>query len=312
MYAGLNRLILDTDASVLLVTGPGHGAPANLANLWIDGCLEDVKPEMSRDREGLSEARAPVLLAGRLPQPHRPDRARHDPRGRRARLRAGDRVRRRAGQPRADRRLHRRRRRGRDRPDGGRVALQQVPRPRDLRRGAADAAPQRLQDRQPDDLQLDDRHRADEAVRGLRLAPDDRRGRGPRRRAGRRAGHRLRRDPRAAERRARRQPPGAPDLADADRALAEGLDRHPRARRHPGGGHLQVPPGARDAGPHQPRAPAGAGGLAALLRPRGAVRRERRPGPRDRRDVPDRRAAHGRQPARQRRAHARCRCSCPS
>jgi xylulose-5-phosphate/fructose-6-phosphate phosphoketolase len=54
MYAGLNRLILDTKASVLLVTGPGHGAPANLANLWIDGCLEDIKPELSRDRDGLA------------------------------------------------------------------------------------------------------------------------------------------------------------------------------------------------------------------------------------------------------------------
>jgi xylulose-5-phosphate/fructose-6-phosphate phosphoketolase len=54
VYAGLNRLILDSDASVLLVTGPGHGAPANLANLWIDGCLEDIKPELSRDRDGLA------------------------------------------------------------------------------------------------------------------------------------------------------------------------------------------------------------------------------------------------------------------
>ena len=53
VYAGLNRLILDTNASVLLVTGPGHGAPANLANLWIDGCLEDVKPELARNRDGL-------------------------------------------------------------------------------------------------------------------------------------------------------------------------------------------------------------------------------------------------------------------
>jgi xylulose-5-phosphate/fructose-6-phosphate phosphoketolase len=53
VYAGLNRLILDTEASVLLVTGPGHGAPANLANLWIDGCLEDIKPHLSRDRDGL-------------------------------------------------------------------------------------------------------------------------------------------------------------------------------------------------------------------------------------------------------------------
>jgi xylulose-5-phosphate/fructose-6-phosphate phosphoketolase len=54
VYGGLNRLILDTDASILLVTGPGHGAPANLANLWIDGCLEDIKPELSRDRDGLA------------------------------------------------------------------------------------------------------------------------------------------------------------------------------------------------------------------------------------------------------------------
>jgi xylulose-5-phosphate/fructose-6-phosphate phosphoketolase len=53
VYAGLNRVILETDASVLLVTGPGHGAPANLANLWVDGCLEDIKPELSRDHDGL-------------------------------------------------------------------------------------------------------------------------------------------------------------------------------------------------------------------------------------------------------------------
>jgi xylulose-5-phosphate/fructose-6-phosphate phosphoketolase len=53
MYAGLNRLILDNGASILLVTGPGHGAPANLANLWIDGCLEEIRPEYSRDGEGL-------------------------------------------------------------------------------------------------------------------------------------------------------------------------------------------------------------------------------------------------------------------
>ena len=55
IYAGLNRLILETQASFLLLTGPGHGAPANLANLWIDGCLEDVYPELSRDRAGLAK-----------------------------------------------------------------------------------------------------------------------------------------------------------------------------------------------------------------------------------------------------------------
>src|SRR5713101_259080 len=33
IYTHLNRLIRHRDASVLLITGPGHGAPANLANL---------------------------------------------------------------------------------------------------------------------------------------------------------------------------------------------------------------------------------------------------------------------------------------
>ena len=46
--------------------------------------------------------------------------------------------------------LRDRRRRGGDRPAGGELALQQVPRPGARRRGAADPAPQRLQDRQPD------------------------------------------------------------------------------------------------------------------------------------------------------------------
>ena len=104
MYAGLNRLILDTGASILLVTGPGHGAPANLANLWIDGCLEDVDPELSRDRDGLGQAGPQLLLAGRLPEPPRADRARDDPRGRRARLRARHGLRRGARQPGPDRR----------------------------------------------------------------------------------------------------------------------------------------------------------------------------------------------------------------
>ena len=53
MYAGLNRLIHDNDANILLVTGPGHGAPANHANLWLEGTHFDFDPALSRDFEGL-------------------------------------------------------------------------------------------------------------------------------------------------------------------------------------------------------------------------------------------------------------------
>ena len=53
VYASLNRLILEREAEVLLVTGPGHGAAANLANLWLEGSLEEIDPSLGRDRSGL-------------------------------------------------------------------------------------------------------------------------------------------------------------------------------------------------------------------------------------------------------------------
>jgi xylulose-5-phosphate/fructose-6-phosphate phosphoketolase len=48
----LNRLIRRTQQSVLLVTGPGHGAPANLANLFLEGTLAEFDPGLTRDRAG--------------------------------------------------------------------------------------------------------------------------------------------------------------------------------------------------------------------------------------------------------------------
>jgi len=53
IYVHLNRLILRTDASILLITGPGHGAAANLANMYLEGSLTEFYPELTRDREGL-------------------------------------------------------------------------------------------------------------------------------------------------------------------------------------------------------------------------------------------------------------------
>ncbi|HEX7077202.1 MAG TPA: phosphoketolase family protein [Candidatus Eisenbacteria bacterium] len=55
IYAHLNRLILETGASVLLVTGPGHGAAANMANLWLEGTITEYYPDVTRDAAGLAE-----------------------------------------------------------------------------------------------------------------------------------------------------------------------------------------------------------------------------------------------------------------
>jgi len=53
VYGALNKLILDHGTEMLLVTGPGHGAAANLANLWLEGSLEEIDPKLGRDRAGL-------------------------------------------------------------------------------------------------------------------------------------------------------------------------------------------------------------------------------------------------------------------
>ena len=79
-------------------------------------------------------------------------------------------------------------------------------------------------------------------------------------------------------------------LADDRAADAEGLDR-PRDRRRPARrGHLARPPGAAVRRPGEPRASAAAGDVAALLPPRGAVRRRRAgPSPQVLACVPERR-----------------------
>jgi xylulose-5-phosphate/fructose-6-phosphate phosphoketolase len=53
IYAQLNRLIRRTDANVIYVTGPGHGGPALVANVYLEGTYSEVYPEVSQDVVGL-------------------------------------------------------------------------------------------------------------------------------------------------------------------------------------------------------------------------------------------------------------------
>jgi xylulose-5-phosphate/fructose-6-phosphate phosphoketolase len=52
IYACTNALIKDTNQKTIFVTGPGHGAPANWSNLYLEGSLVDFYPQMPRNREG--------------------------------------------------------------------------------------------------------------------------------------------------------------------------------------------------------------------------------------------------------------------
>jgi xylulose-5-phosphate/fructose-6-phosphate phosphoketolase len=52
IYTHLNRLVSDRDLDVLLVVGPGHGAPAIYANLFLEGTLGELDPRLARDEAG--------------------------------------------------------------------------------------------------------------------------------------------------------------------------------------------------------------------------------------------------------------------
>ncbi|GGM36747.1 phosphoketolase [Longimycelium tulufanense] len=55
IYSGLNGLVHRTGHRTLLVTGPGHGAPAVHANLWLEGTHAEHDPALRRDVSGLTE-----------------------------------------------------------------------------------------------------------------------------------------------------------------------------------------------------------------------------------------------------------------
>ena len=53
VYSHLNLLVRKHDLNMIFVVGPGHGAPAMLATLWIEGSLEKFYPQYARNKAGL-------------------------------------------------------------------------------------------------------------------------------------------------------------------------------------------------------------------------------------------------------------------
>lgn len=55
IYVHLNRLIRNTNAEVLYIAGPGHGAPAVLANVFLEGTYTDFYPDINASEAGMIE-----------------------------------------------------------------------------------------------------------------------------------------------------------------------------------------------------------------------------------------------------------------
>jgi xylulose-5-phosphate/fructose-6-phosphate phosphoketolase len=67
IYVHLNRLIRERDANVVYIAGPGHGGPALLANVFLEGTYSEVYPEVSFDEAGMLQLFRQFSTPGGVP-----------------------------------------------------------------------------------------------------------------------------------------------------------------------------------------------------------------------------------------------------
>ena len=53
VYVHVNRLIREHDVNAIFLAGPGHGGPAVLANVYLEGTYSEVYPDVTRDATGM-------------------------------------------------------------------------------------------------------------------------------------------------------------------------------------------------------------------------------------------------------------------
>src|ERR1700685_1291188 len=55
IYVHLNRLIKEHDLDMIYLTGPGHGGPAIVANVYLEGTYTEYYPNITQDEEGMKK-----------------------------------------------------------------------------------------------------------------------------------------------------------------------------------------------------------------------------------------------------------------
>ena len=67
VYVHLNRVIRERDLDVLYVAGPGHGGPALVANVWLEGTYSEIYPAVSQDAAGMQRLFKQFSFPGGVP-----------------------------------------------------------------------------------------------------------------------------------------------------------------------------------------------------------------------------------------------------
>jgi xylulose-5-phosphate/fructose-6-phosphate phosphoketolase len=67
IYAHLNRVIKKYDLDMLYISGPGHGGPALLSNVYLEGTYSEVYPKISQDEKGMKRLFRQFSFPGGVP-----------------------------------------------------------------------------------------------------------------------------------------------------------------------------------------------------------------------------------------------------
>ncbi len=73
VYVHLNRVINKYDLNMIFITGPGHGAPAVVANTYLEGTYTELYPHITQDEEGLKKFFKQFSFPGGIPSHTAPE-----------------------------------------------------------------------------------------------------------------------------------------------------------------------------------------------------------------------------------------------
>ena len=67
LYVHLNRVIAERGANIIYLAGPGHGGPALVANVYLEGTYTEIYPEVTRDLAGMRRLFRQFSTPGGIP-----------------------------------------------------------------------------------------------------------------------------------------------------------------------------------------------------------------------------------------------------
>ena len=67
IYAHLNRVINEHDLNMIFISGPGHGGPAVVSNVYLEGSYTEIYPDVTQDVAGIAKLFRQFSFPGGIP-----------------------------------------------------------------------------------------------------------------------------------------------------------------------------------------------------------------------------------------------------